>query len=95
LVLLNPFGGTKRADTIYRTVVEPMFSAAGLEVRLVRTERPLHAKEIAQQFPVDSVDAVVTISGDGLFHEILNGLVSRPDWQQAIKIPVGIIPGGK
>lgn len=27
-------------------------------------------------------------------HEIFNGLLSRKDWEEAIKIPVGHIPGG-
>ena len=27
--------------------------------------------------------AVVTVSGDGLFQEALNGIMTRPDWEKA------------
>lgn len=40
------------------------------------------------------IDAFVTVSGDGLFHEVIQGLMSRDDWATAIKTPVGIIPAG-
>ena len=29
------------------------------------------------------------VSGDGLVHEVYQGLMSRPDWQTAVKIAVG------
>ena len=54
--------------------------------------------------------AIVTISGDGLFHEVsfeasnrfenpdatqvLNGIFERDDWIDACKLPLGVIPGG-
>jgi len=35
------------------------------------------------------------VSGDGLFHEFLNGAAKRPDFNDFVKkIPFGIIPGG-
>ena len=41
------------------------------------------------------LDGVVSVSGDGLFHEIVNGLMGRADWEQLKdKISLGIIPGG-
>lgn len=26
--------------------------------------------------------------------QVYNGLMARPDWKTAVKIPVGVIPGG-
>lgn len=26
--------------------------------------------------------------------QVINGLMERPDWEQAIKTPLGILPGG-
>lgn len=40
------------------------------------------------------MDAIVTVSGDGLLWEVINGLMQRKDSLAAIKIPVGIIPAG-
>jgi len=35
------------------------------------------------------------VSGDGLLHEVINGLMQRPDWIEfREKITVGGIPGG-
>ncbi len=37
----------------------------------------------------------MTVSGDGLLHEVINGLMIRPDWSEfKEKITVGGIPGG-
>lgn len=37
---------------------------------------------------------IVVVSGDGLIHEIINGIMSRADWREAIQIPIGQIPAG-
>lgn len=26
--------------------------------------------------------------------KVINGLMDRPDWQKAIEMPIGIVPGG-
>ncbi len=43
----------------------------------------------------DLFDGIVSVSGDGLLHEIVNGLLKRKDWDQ-IKdtLTLGAIPGG-
>lgn len=38
-------------------------------------------------------DGVIVCSGDGVLHEVVNGLMSRPDAGD-IDIPVGAIPVG-
>jgi sphingosine kinase len=40
-------------------------------------------------------DAVVLISGDGLIHEVFNGLARRPDGAAALRsLPIGCVPAG-
>ena len=34
------------------------------------------------------------VSGDGLLHEVYNGIFEREDWRVTCKIPIGIIPAG-
>jgi diacylglycerol kinase family enzyme len=94
--ILNPFGGTKSSKKVYHRVVLPMLRIAGLEERheLVETEYSHHATEIAKQLDVTKYQSVVTISGDGVFHEVLNGLLGRKDWERAIKVPIGTIGSG-
>lgn len=44
---------------------------------------------------IKKYDAVVTVSGDGLIHEILNGFMKRTDASEALKkIALGLIPSG-
>lgn len=94
LIYINPFGGTKKARTIFETKVLPLLKIANIKWEKMETEYAGHAAEHASKIDIDSYDALVTISGDGLFYEVLNGLLGRKDWEKAIKIPLGIIPGG-
>ena len=44
---------------------------------------------------MDEWDSIIFVSGDGLLHEIINGLMLRNDWNLVNhKITVGGIPGG-
>ena len=47
-----------------------------------------------QSIKIDDYRGIIVISGDGLVYEVINGLMSRPDWSKAIKIPICQIPGG-
>lgn len=43
----------------------------------------------------DKFDGIVTVSGDGLLHEVVNGLMKRKDWLEIRdKVTIGGIPGG-
>ncbi|KAF9206247.1 Sphingosine kinase 1 [Podila verticillata] len=94
LFLINPKGGVGRAQTISNTIVKPMLEHSGLEVTEQYTEYARHAVDIAHKVDLNAFDALVVISGDGVLHEIINGLLSRPDWDQARRLPVGVISAG-
>ncbi len=49
---------------------------------------------MVRNMDLKSYSAIITVSGDGLFHELVNALLSRPDWNDARKIPIGMIAGG-
>ena len=44
--------------------------------------------------PQQEWKCVLICSGDGLIFEVINGLMKRGDWRQAIRLPVGVIPCG-
>ncbi|XP_005413003.1 PREDICTED: sphingosine kinase 2 isoform X3 [Chinchilla lanigera] len=94
LLLVNPFGGRGQAWQWCENHVLPMISEAGLSFNLIQTERQNHARELVQGLSLSEWDGIVTLSGDGLFYEVLNGLLDRPDWEQAVKMPLGILPCG-
>ncbi|KAM5237298.1 sphingosine kinase 2 [Ctenodactylus gundi] len=94
LLLVNPFGGRGLAWQWCENHVLPMISEAGLSFNLIQTERQNHARELVQGLSLSEWDGIVTLSGDGLLYEVLNGLLDRPDWEKAVKMPVGILPCG-
>ena len=57
-------------------------------VTVVRTAGPRHACAIAQA--AEGVDTVVALGGDGVIHEVVNGLMGRP----AARPQLGVIPVG-
>lgn len=83
LVLINPFGGQGKAQSIFQTHGEPMFRAARCEVDIKLTEYRHHAEEIAATLVLDAYDAIVCCSGDGIPHEVLNGLANHKSGQGA------------
>ncbi|XP_053118012.1 sphingosine kinase 2 isoform X3 [Hemicordylus capensis] len=71
-----------------------MITEADVSFNLIQTERQNHARELVHGISLAEWDGIVAISGDGLLHEVINGLMERPDWEEAIKMPLGILPCG-
>lgn len=95
LVFINPHSGKGRAQRNWEAVQE-MFLATDAEVisnlYLVTTHQN-HAAEVVSTMEL-KYDAIIVISGDGLIHEVLNGIARRPDSELARHIPVSTISGG-
>ena len=94
-ILVNPHSGKGGAEKIYSRDVEPIFDAARCHIDTSSTKYGGEAREIAEKLNIDSYDAMVACSGDGLIHEIFNGLGKRPDAKRALsKIALAHIPCG-
>ncbi|KAL0782028.1 hypothetical protein CaCOL14_003362 [Colletotrichum acutatum] len=94
-VLVNPHAGPGGAEKKWRVDVEPLFKAARMPMDVEHTTYSGQALEIAREVDVDAFDTIVTCSGDGLAHEVFNGLGQRPDASQALhKVAVSHIPCG-
>lgn len=102
LAVVNPFGGRKQAEKVMERV-KPIFRVADVKLETVSTEYVGHGVEIGKNLDLRRVDgtrsssprlahpllpAVVTVSGDGVLNELVNGLLQRDDWQQAASLPV-------
>lgn len=90
MLIVNPFGGTRRGLAILDQV-KPAFSEAGIEVDVFATERAGDARQIARSLPFDRYGSLCVVGGDGTVHEVASGLVERG---QSAAIPLGIIPAG-
>ncbi len=89
-LIVNPFGGKKQGLAILESI-KPVFEAAFIELEIIHTTHPRHAYELANTLSFSEIEGMVVIGGDGTIHEVVNGMMDRPD--QAT-FPLGLIPGG-
>ncbi|KZS99214.1 hypothetical protein SISNIDRAFT_546021 [Sistotremastrum niveocremeum HHB9708] len=93
-IFVNPVGGKGKGTSIYLERVKPIFEAAHCGIDTTITERAHHALEITRDMPLNA-DCIVVLSGDGLLHEVINGLAERPDAEEALAtMPLAPIPTG-
>ncbi|ORY06670.1 sphingoid long chain base kinase-like protein [Clohesyomyces aquaticus] len=94
-VLVNPFGGQGKAQKIYNKHIAPILAAARCEIDVEMTTHNEHAIEIAKNIDVDKYDVIACCSGDGVPHEVFNGLGQKDDGAHALaKIAVSQLPCG-
>ncbi|CDQ64118.1 unnamed protein product [Oncorhynchus mykiss] len=94
MLLVNPHSGKGQALSLFTGHVQHMLNEAGVPHTLVITERQNHARELVREADLSQWGALVIMSGDGLLFEVVNGLMEREDWEEAIQTPLGILPGG-
>jgi len=89
-LILNPHGGQQKGSKLLKQIL-PVFEAAKLDLTIIETTFSGHASELAHQLDFDGYDGMIVIGGDGTMHEVVNGMLTRPDKKQ---LPIGLIPGG-
>jgi sphingosine kinase len=94
-ILVNPHAGKGSAQKWYTRDIEPILRAARIHIDVQHTRHQGEAVSIAAQLDIDAFDMVVSCSGDGLPHEVFNGLGRRADARRALaKIAVVQMPCG-
>ncbi|KAM0286438.1 hypothetical protein ACHAQH_000864 [Verticillium albo-atrum] len=94
-VLVNPNAGPGGAMNKWHHDVEPLFKAAQMSIDMQQTIRSGEAISIARDLDISKYDTIIACSGDGLPHEIINGLGVRADSRHALEtIAVCQIPCG-
>jgi diacylglycerol kinase (ATP) len=73
-IVVNPVAGRGSGERAIPQI-ETLLRRHGLDFDLVRTERPWHAAELAQEAVAEGYGCVVAVGGDGTANEVLNGLV--------------------
>uniref|UniRef100_A0A0P4WCE5 sphingosine kinase n=1 Tax=Scylla olivacea TaxID=85551 RepID=A0A0P4WCE5_SCYOL len=94
LLFINPNSGSGRALQTYKKQVSTLLAEAEVSHEVLVTERASHATDVVRTLDLTQYAGLVILSGDGLLYEVYNGLLARPDWDEAIQFPIGIIPGG-
>lgn len=97
LLLINPASGAGNAEANLHTLT-PMLQQSGVRFRVQKTSHANHALEILRDMDVRAPEAptdVICVSGDGLVHEVVNGIMQRQDWEVAARyLRIGHIGGG-
>ena len=73
-IIVNPTSGRGHAGKAIPQI-EELLRSFNLDFKLVQTERPWHAAELAEAAARDGYDVVATASGDGTANEAVNGLM--------------------
>jgi YegS/Rv2252/BmrU family lipid kinase len=73
-IIANPVAGRGDGERAIPQI-EGALRGYGLDFDLVRTERPWHAADLAQEAVAAGYDGVVAAGGDGTANEVLNGLM--------------------
>ncbi|KAH7625621.1 ATP-NAD kinase-like domain-containing protein [Sordaria sp. MPI-SDFR-AT-0083] len=75
--------------------VRPIFEAARMPLTIIRTTYSGEAVTLSQDLDISQYDIAVPCSGDGLPHEVFNGLSKRSDARRALaRVAVCHIPCG-
>jgi hypothetical protein len=105
-VFINMKAGKGKAGEIFQQKVQPILKAAGCDVRfgmprddactrVVYTTGPNFAKTEVSGMALGNYDAIMCVGGDGLVHEVVNGLASHKDGLIALKtMTIATIPAG-
>jgi len=100
LVVINPYSGNKKAWTIWETLVLPTLQKNMIPYELCKTTRANYAHDFVAKFDrFYEISCIMIISGDGLVHEVVNGLAKRTSNPSQLlnllaRIPMAIVPAG-
>jgi YegS/Rv2252/BmrU family lipid kinase len=93
-IIVNPTSGRGAGEPAI-PAVEGLLRGLGLSFDLVRTERPWHAAELAQQAALEGYEIVVAVGGDGTANEVLNGLMLAQKAGTGNQTAMGVVSVGR
>ncbi|BAZ44818.1 putative sphingosine kinase 2 [Chondrocystis sp. NIES-4102] len=92
-IIINPISGKGQAPRIFQQVL-PLLDRSNLTYTVTETLSAADTKNLVAKLNLADTDGIVIVGGDGTIHDAIAGLMSRSDRDLAIKIPLGVIPGG-
>lgn len=103
LVFVNPVSGPKKNGLeLAEQIIIPMLQQSGAECELFVTQNAKHATHrVAEQEPGSSdrdlleYNGLILVGGDGVIHEVLNGIMVRKDHEKVLNhIICGVVGCG-
>ncbi|KAG5870516.1 hypothetical protein JTB14_006772 [Gonioctena quinquepunctata] len=95
LILCNPKSGSGKGKQIFQQKVAPVLQEAEIPFDLYLTKYANFAREFVRTNNLFQWSGIITVGGDGIVFEVINGIFERIDWSEIMKsIPIGVIPGG-
>ena len=93
-MILNPYAGRWKALE-HKDEVLLALNAAGVDHKLIVTEKPGHGTQIAEQAIIDGYNPLISAGGDGSISEVVNGMVQAfKGMNRPISTPLGVLPLG-
>lgn len=93
-IIVNPVSGRGAGEQAI-PVVENLLRGHGLDFDIVRTERPWHAAELAEQAVRQGYGIVVAVGGDGTANEVLNGVMKAKQAGAGPSAVMGVVSIGR
>ena len=93
-IIVNPVSGRGAGERAI-PAIEQALNSYGLDYDLVRTERPWHAAELAEEAAAGGYTVVVAVGGDGTANEVLNGLMRARAALGASGVAMGMLTVGR
>ena len=96
LIFVNPFSGKGRARETFQVVVKPMLEQAAIPFDVIITDRAGHARDtMTSATNLATYRAVVSVGGDGMLAEVVQGIASRDDSAAVFRVlPFGVVCAG-
>ena len=92
-IILNPVSGRGEGERS-ASMIETQLQNLGLEFSLQRTQRPLHATQLALEAVQEGCEVVVAAGGDGTVNEVVNGLM-QAQHSGSKKTALGVLTIGR
>ena len=87
-IIYNPVSG-KKTNLVPR--IEERLNAEKILYKFLPTQKAQDTYTYARDLPIDEYSIIVAAGGDGSYHEVINGMLARPDGK---KLPIAMIPNG-
>lgn len=96
VVFINPVSGKRASRRIFKTTLQPMLDFVEVDYSYHLTTSATFLNEFFKSvsYQTMSYTDFVVIGGDGMISQLLEAIMSHPDKEELIKIPMAIMPGG-